>query len=911
MPSQPSTNISNSSQSLADSSWRSAPWLILGVALVLTAVATFFAHRASTARNDAVVAATIATELGHLQTRLDSYAALLRATRAFVVTEGHDLSRARFKQYADAQRVMKEYPGIRGIGYSPRVDARRIDEFEARARADGPADFHFHPAGAREWMFSILYLEPFDARNQLALGFDMYSEPVRAQAMARARDTGEMSMTSAVMLRQETSVNRTPGFLIYKPVYTLGPQPTSLAERRERLIGFVYAPVRAGDFFASVFDNTAATPRVRIYAAAKPDRAQLLLDAAVAEDDDSSTIHQRTMTFGGQPWTLEFIQDGHHRRPFEFYLPYLTAAAGLAISLLLFALARVQLRAAERSDREARSTAKALEGERAQRQLAQSLSDLALAFGSERDATQLIQRVTDECTRLTGAAFGAYFHNQPDEAGTFGLYALSGAPKEAFAKFPPLRPTPLFAATFQGQTVRLDDVRQSPLFGRNPPYDGMPKGHPPVVSYLGVCVRTRSGDVLGGLFLGHAEPGRFRPEHERLVEGLAAQAAVVLENHALLRDERIAREKTEEQRALLDMVIEQSGEGIIAADEYGTLRIFNPAAERQHGATRQEVAAPDWAATYGLYTLEGAPLPLPETPLFKALHGERIVASRWCVHRPDGQRRTLTGTAMPLRRSDGSSAGAVLVTRDETERIVADREREQLVEALSRSNQELDQFAYITSHDLKAPLRGIANLAQWIEEDLGPEQSARIAHHSQMLQGRVHRMEALIDGILLYSRAGRQGVAPLMVDVSELLAEVIEMLAPPSTSTVILRGGMPCLVTDRVGLQQCFMNLVGNALKHAARNGAGRVEVEVTDAGDWHRFSVKDDGPGIDPQYHERIWGIFQTLEARDKVEGTGIGLSIVRKIVQTQGGRAWVESAAGHGATFFFTWPKHPKASQ
>jgi signal transduction histidine kinase len=183
--------------------------------------------------------------------------------------------------------------------------------------------------------------------------------------------------------------------------------------------------------------------------------------------------------------------------------------------------------------REAQEAARRAERERA---LAETLSSLGLAFASERDTGRLLQRVTDEATRLTGASFGAYFHNVPDAEGRYGLYTLSGAPLEAFSRFPNLRPTPLFAPTFRGEgTVRLDDVTQSPRFGRNPPHNGLPRGHLPVRSYLAVTVRGRDG-VLGGLFFGHAEPGRFSAEHERVVEGLAAQAAVALDNARLLQE---------------------------------------------------------------------------------------------------------------------------------------------------------------------------------------------------------------------------------------------------------------------------------------------------------------------------------------------------------------------------------------
>lgn len=229
-----------------------------------------------------------------------------------------------------------------------------------------------------------------------------------------------------------------------------------------------------------------------------------------------------------------------------------------------------------------------------------------------------------------------------------------------------------------------------------------------------------------------------------------------------------------------------------------------------------------------------------------------------------------------------------------------------LTQELERSNNELDQFAYIASHDLKAPLRGIANLTEWIEEDLGDRLSGESREHMRLLKGRVNRMEALIDGILTYSRAGRVKEKPEEVDVGALLTESIELLSPSEGTEVVIATAMPRLRTERVPLQQVFMNLLGNALKYNQRPGA-RVEVSAEPGDRQYTFAVADNGPGIAPQYREKIWQIFQTLAPRDKVEGTGIGLSVVKKLVEARGGRAWLESEVGKGTTFFFTWPIQP----
>ena len=270
----------------------------------------------------------------------------------------------------------------------------------------------------------------------------------------------------------------------------------------------------------------------------------------------------------------------------------------------------------------------------------------------------------------------------------------------------------------------------------------------------------------------------------------------------------------------------------------------------------------------------------------------------------------------PLEEEDGRVFGIMAHAVDVTTQVVARQTAElraeeltRLTRELERSNKELDQFAYVASHDLKAPLRGIANLTQWIEEDLGDRVTGESKEHMRLLKGRVNRMEALIDGVLAYSRAGRVRDRPARVDVGKLLEETIELISPPAETTVVIGAPMPVIAAERVPLQQVFMNLIGNAIKHNRRPGA-RVEVQAEPDGDCYRFAITDNGPGIAPQYREKIWQIFQTLAPRDQVEGTGIGLSVVRKIVEARGGHAWLESELGSGSTFYFTWPMQQESS-
>jgi PAS domain S-box-containing protein len=229
----------------------------------------------------------------------------------------------------------------------------------------------------------------------------------------------------------------------------------------------------------------------------------------------------------------------------------------------------------------------------------------------------------------------------------------------------------------------------------------------------------------------------------------------------------------------------------------------------------------------------------------------------------------------------------------------------QTAQQLTERNLELDQFVYVVSHDLKAPLRGIANLAKWLADDLAGQLNEDNQHQMELLQQRVSRMEKLIDGLLAYSRVGRAETSSVSVDVAELLDEILDSLAPPPTFIIEVPAVLPTLKAKRLLLSQVFANLISNAIKHHDRAN-GRIDIFAEERGDFCKFTVADDGPGIPPEYHEKVFSIFQTLNKDSTHENTGIGLSIVKKILEAEGGDIWLESQVGKGTAFYFTWPKN-----
>lgn len=245
------------------------------------------------------------------------------------------------------------------------------------------------------------------------------------------------------------------------------------------------------------------------------------------------------------------------------------------------------------------------------------------------------------------------------------------------------------------------------------------------------------------------------------------------------------------------------------------------------------------------------------------------------------------------------------VSRDITARKKAEEEREELIEKLREMNQELEDFAYIVSHDLKAPLRGISTLTSWLLDDYNDVLDEEGQDLIQLLNRRVGRMYGLIEGILQYSRIGRTKITNADLDLNVLVQEVMESLASPDGFKLLIEGKLPIIHNDETQIRQIFQNFISNGIKYNDKGELGCVTVSSRDLGTHWEFCISDNGPGIPPKYHEKIFVIFQTLQRRDDFESTGIGLTIVSKIIKNNDGKIRVESDTGKGAKFYFTLKK------
>ncbi|MDQ9171169.1 PAS domain S-box protein [Oxalobacteraceae bacterium R-40] len=379
-------------------------------------------------------------------------------------------------------------------------------------------------------------------------------------------------------------------------------------------------------------------------------------------------------------------------------------------------------------------------------------------------------------------------------------------------------------------------------------------------------------------------------------EGVILVMATVHDISLRKRAEAALQESEARMRAIFDTAVD----AIVTIDEHGIVERMNPAAERLFGSPESEVTGKNVSML----------MPSP----YREMHDgylERYLKT--------GEKKIIgIGREVVGLRKDGSVFPMELsvaemqlgnrrmftgMVRDITERKQSEARHQQLMQEIASANEELTNFAYVVSHDLKAPLRAIGSLADWLSTDYSDEFDDEGKEHMRLLISRVHRMGALIDGILQYSRVGRVKEAIAEIDLNKLVADVIDLLAPPPHIHVTVEGPLPRIMAEPTRIQQVFQNLVSNSIKYMDKP-EGQIRISVEKQGTYWKFSVSDNGPGIEQRHFERIFQLFQTLAPRDKIESTGVGLALVKKIVEMYGGQISIESKVGEGSRFSFTLP-------
>ncbi|PSL22670.1 sensor histidine kinase [Dyadobacter jiangsuensis] len=364
---------------------------------------------------------------------------------------------------------------------------------------------------------------------------------------------------------------------------------------------------------------------------------------------------------------------------------------------------------------------------------------------------------------------------------------------------------------------------------------------------------------------------------------------------------RIAQEKTEEAALTskrLEEVVGSISEVLVQLDREGNFTYLNQAWE--------SITGYPVAASLGQRFAGFLPPLESREKLVEILNNETQAKEETLrIFTADGQEKWLGASLSPYY-ANGTHIGFTGTLSDVTARVTAETKLKSYTRDLERINAELDQFAYVVSHDLKAPLRAINNLSEWIEEDIADMLEGETKDQFRLLRGRVHRMENLINGILSYSRAGRIKTVKEKFQIRSLVDELCESFSTKKPLSFRIEGEPNTEIeAEKIALTQILQNLISNGIKYN-----DKAEITITigwkDLGNQFEFYVGDNGPGISPEFHERIFVIFQTLQARDEVESTGVGLAIVKKILDEKHSKIRIETVMGEGTTFLFTWPKN-----
>jgi len=548
-------------------------------------------------------------------------------------------------------------------------------------------------------------------------------------------------------------------------------------------------------------------------------------------------------------------------------------------------------------------------------------------ISSETDLQKLVQRITDLGTELTGAAFGAFFYNEENDTGEkYLLYTISGVPREAFSRFPMPRNTAIFNPTFVGaDTVRYDDVTAQPHFGKNPPYQGMPAGHLPVRSYLATpVVSSLTGEVFGGLFFGHPQVGIFTAESEKLIEGIAAQAAIAMANARLIQEKKATEKMLLKQIAVFNTISGNMLHGLFLLDDNHRCTYLNPAAEMMIGYRLSELKERPLHDYVHRMHADGRPYRIEDSPLDQALYtGAQTRGEDYFTH-SDGFQFPVAFTASPILE-DGIIKGAVVEVRnileekkaaerllirearakEELERKVSERTTE-----LEKTNYQLLQFTSVASHDLKEPLRKISVFSKLLREQIYSNLTPPQQRYLDNIVGSASRMTKLIDDLLIYSRLSQELPRLEPVNLNELLDQIVSDLEITITEkkAVIRYQHLPTVQGERLQLGQVFQNLISNSIKFAHPEKIPHITIDADsiERGGrlYHRLVYADNGIGFGNEHAEKIFQIFQRLHTKDQYEGTGIGLAIVKKIITAHYGEVKATGRPAQGAQFEILLP-------
>lgn len=842
-----------------------------------------------------------AKEIGEkINTRLHAHAQLLRCGAAFL--HGSDnVTREEWKTFIKKTRIDQDLPGILGFGFSKFIYKKDLAGFIKKIKSEGFPNFNVWPKGERDTYSSITFLEPFSERSRRALGYDMLSEPVRREAMMRARDMDIAALSGKVTLVQETGKDLQSGTLMYVPLYRKGAQINTIEQRREALIGWVYSPYRMNDLMHGILDiwkfQNRSSFNLDIYDGTQVSLQSLLFEYHSSSYEDiksNNYLVQRTpITFNNHIWTL-VIREEKGNIISEYISAWIVLFSGVLISLLIFFLSKSLINT---------------------RNTAQEIAD------------QITMELKESEER-----FRSLFENSP-----IGIYRTTPDGKIIIANPALLKMLEYdqFSELRQLKELNLEEeeLHEDSKFSRkdfkrliekNNFIESLEqvwktrKGKKIFISENAQAIRNPEGEII--FYDGTVENITERKKAENEIRNLNASLEIrIKERTQQLADvnknlyEKIEEHKQAEER--IRLIVESASNAIIVVDSKGIIRLINKQTELYFGYSRTELLNNNIDMLVPHSNKEDHSSFRSDfmiTPTTRAMGAGCDLYGL----KKDGSKIPIEVSLSPLHFKDETMVLTSII--DISERKLREDEIKSAKREAEQANAAKSEFLSRMSHELRTPMNSILGFAQLMEMDekLSPAHKKGVKHI--MNNGRL--LLDLINEVLELSRieAGKISISLEPVELTLIISETINIVSPLAEANNIKieaafkNCDKPFVKADRQKLKQVMINLINNAVKYNRIGGTVKIECkEVYEMGTNQdqfledklriRLSVSDTGYGIESEEISKLFKPFQRVGAeQSEIEGTGLGLSVAKKLMEVMNGKIGVESKVGIGSTFW-----------
>lgn len=818
-------------------------FLFLLPSLLLTIVAVYNTGKADDEKKRLEFTTTCEEISSKISARLHAHAEMLRGSAAlFATTEG--VSRGQWKAFFNASKIERNLPGIQGLGYAIIIPKKDLQKHIVTIKNQGYPDYTIKPFGEREIYSSIIYLEPFTERNLRAFGYDMLTEPSRRKAMELARDSDVAALSGKVILLQETKQEIQTGTLMYVPVYRNGMPINTIEERRNAIIGWVYSPYRMNDLMNGILGNLNNTKLKELQLKLYDDslsNATLIYESKIDNSKKVNDLPSQTLSL-----PLNFHSKNWVISFSEYSNPtnyFKSDAFIVAFSGLLINIFLFIL--------------------------------FITLINTKRNALIIASKLTSDL-KENESKLNAILDNSFDAIavhidGFCIMCNIAALKLFGFANKEMIIGHPIINVIAKSEQTRIQDYIFKRINGIDAPF---------VYATKGIKTDGHIFDLEVSLStFYHSNKQHILVILRDISERLQAEAKIV--------------SLATRYQSLLQM----ASDGIHILNDQGQIVEVNNSFCKMLGYTREEMLrlnVADWDNQWYYEELQAKLKELISSGgLFQTRH-----------RRKDGSiiDVEINGIGIKLDNQNYVYASA----RDITERKKLENELKEYTHQLKRSNDDLENFAYVASHDLRAPLNVAIKILDLLDNGTEEATSSNKLEYIRMAKKTMNQMSGLIKDLLDYSRIGtnQEGFSEVNItETIEYLKQVLKDKITQSSARIIVHE-LPLIYANKTLINELFLNLLNNALTYHNKNEV-EIEIGCTEEKEAYKFYVKDNGIGIQEKDFEKIFLIFKRLHTQSEYAGTGIGLALCKRIVDTHKGEIWVESTFGQGSTFYFTIKK------